>query len=169
MYDRYFLYLLDLVSFAGISWERYTRLLSYLHSIEFTWTIYNDKNRAADGLVIRDEYFGGENVLRRPCSVLEMLVAMARRCEYDIMHDPDVGDMTGKWLFIMLDNAGLLAFDNRNFDIDVVSSIIFRILNRMYEPSGQGGFFPLEHSMEDMRTVEIWSQLNRYLDENFVF
>jgi len=169
MHDPYFSYLIDIVKFPGVLWERYTRLLGYLHSISFTWSIYNDKNRAADGLALRDEYFLGEDVLHRPCSVLEMLIAMARRCEYDIMYDPQLGDQTGKWLFIMLDNAGLLAFDNDHFDVDAVSFIVFRILDRMYDPSGEGSFFPLEHPMEDMRHVEIWSQLNRYLDENFVF
>lgn len=165
----YFEHLCQLINFEGVSYTRYTKLLSYLYNIEFKWIIFNDKNRASDGLALREDYFQGEDVLQRPCSVLEMLIAIAFRCEYDIMHDPKVGDMTGKWFFMMLDNAGLLAFDDYNFDIDAVSSIIFRCLDRTYLPSGEGGFFPLKHPNEDMRYVEIWSQLNRYLDENFDF
>ena len=169
MYDGYFNYLLDIIEFRGVSWERYTKLLGFLHSIEFRWSVYNDKNRAIDGLVLRDEYFMGEDVLQRPCSVLEMLIAMARACEFDIMHEGGMGDRTGKWFYIMLDNAGLLAFDNDNFDVDAVASIIFRCMDRTYAPDGEGGFFPLRRPIEDMRGVELWSQLNRYLDENFIF
>ena len=35
----------------------------------------------------------------KTCSVLEMMIALAIRCEEHIMDDPDVGNRTGQWFW----------------------------------------------------------------------
>ena len=57
----------------------------------------------------------------RPCSVLEMMIALSMRCEEQIMDDPDIGNRTGQWFWDMIDNLGLgeherLKFDGRYVD-----------------------------------------------------
>ena len=49
------------------------------------------------------------------------------------------------------------------FDRDFVDDVIARFLNREYEPDGKGGLFTVKNCSNDMRKVEIWSQLSWYL------
>jgi hypothetical protein len=65
----------------------YWILLRELHSREFIWTVANDDNRAKDGCDLRDEYIHYKRYedcrcLDGPCSVLEMLIALARRIDF---------------------------------------------------------------------------------------
>lgn len=149
----------------------YRKLLSYLHSTEFTYIIANDVNRAKDGINLRYRY--GLSIddpdiadyIEGPCSVLEMLLALAIRCEENIMDDPGVGDRTGQWFWGMLVNLGLGHMIDDVFDRRQAEDIITRFLNREYEPNGKGGLFTLRHCEYDLRTVEIWFQLCWYLDD----
>ena len=156
--------------------DRYTNLLSYLHSIQFHWNLPMDKNRAMDGHHLRFDYANQnydikvifDRCLPTLCSVFEMFVAISMRCENDIMYDPFTGeDNTGKWFWDALNNMGLLYFDNSRFDIDAVSSIVMGWMAQCYKPDGNGGPYPLRNPDEDMRGVELWGQLSRYLNENY--
>ena len=151
----------------------YDKLLIFLHNTEFTWTIDMDSNRASDGKELRRR-FGQEKKLSRetvdknlngPCSVLEMMVALAIRCERDVMGDPDAGDQTGQWFWEMVSNLGLGHMTDTWYDETKTRRVIFRLLKRGYEPDGTGGLFKVRNSHYDMRTVEIWYQLMWYLDE----
>lgn len=167
---EYFEWLCELVDIKRFSRPvSYRKLLSHLHNIEFTWTVPLDANRADDGVQLRRrfameredmtlrEYLGG------PCSVLELMVALAVRCEESIMDDTRYGNRTGQWFWNMIHSLGLTPMNDSNFDRDEVDDIIARFLNRDYEPDGRGGLFTVKHCDLDLRTVEIWWQLNRYL------
>lgn len=140
----------------------------HLHNIEFTWFIPHDDNRADDGIQLRRRYaLAMEDVrlarcLTGPCSVLEMMVALASRCE-EIMDDALMGNRTGQWFWGMIHNLGLSPMTDSKFNRDTVDDIIARLLNREYEPDGRGGLFTVRHCTHDMRTVEIWCQLSWYL------
>jgi hypothetical protein len=131
----------------------------------------HDENRAADGIALRYRYcsnYGYEDLdyyLDGPCSVLEMMVALAIRCEETIMDDPDIGDRTGQWFWGMLVNMGLGAMDDSKYDRRVVDIAVDTLLDRTYEPDGKGGLFTVKHCDQDLRTVEIWYQLIWYLGE----
>ena len=94
-----------------------------------------------------------------------MMVALADRCEKRIMADPDIGDRTGQWFWGMIANLGLGGMTDERFDEAKTRRIISRLLTRNYEPDGKGGLFTVANSRYDMRTVEIWFQAMRYLDE----
>lgn len=100
----------------------------------------------------------------RTCSVLEMMVALAIRCEESIMDDPNMGDRTGQWFWGMVVNLGLGSMTDAFYDEQVVDDILARFLNRKYEPDGKGGLFTVRHCEQDLRKVEIWHQLCWYLD-----
>ena len=51
-----------------------------------------------------------------------------------------------------------------NYDKRVVESHLNRFLRREYEPNGKGGLFTVRNRKCDLRDVEIWYQLNWYLD-----
>jgi hypothetical protein len=148
----------------------YDKLLAHLHNIEFTWRVLMDENRADDGIQLRRRFslYNGDATLSDyitgPCSVLEMMAALAIRCEESTMDDTQMGDRTGQWFWGMVHNLGLTPMTNSNFDKRFVDDVIARFLNREYEPNGRGGLFTVKNRNDDLRTVEIWRQLSWYLD-----
>lgn len=152
----------------------YRKLLMFLHDIEFTYIIGLDGNRAQDGINFRYrfayengyDYSYIERYLDvRHCSVLEMMVALAFRVEEQIMDDDAYGNRTGQWFWNMIVSLGLGAMDDNDFNGDLAADIIFRFLNRQYEPNGRGGLFTLDNYNVDLRDMDIWSQCMWYLDE----
>jgi hypothetical protein len=144
----------------------YKELFEYLYSKEFTWTIAMDRNRALDGIALRDTYGYPGDPLDEPCSVLEMLIALASRIENQLMWNYEEGDRTSQWFWTMLTNLGLNALDDEHFDISIAEQIVDRFLNREYDYNGEGGgLFVLNKPPADMRAVEIWFQVNWYISE----
>lgn len=148
----------------------YRQLFMYLNDVEFTHFVPNDQNRAADGIALRYRYCllrnheDLEQWLDGPCSVLEMLVALAIRCEESIMSDPEKGDRTAQWFWGMITNLGLSAMTDYNFNEWLVNDVVTRFLNREYEPDGSGGLFTIKNWNRDARKAEIWHQLMAYLN-----
>lgn len=176
MNERYFAYMTHLVcdnQYGGrLSWRKLFRLL---HETEFIYIMDIDANRADDGTDLRYRFayeFGlnGADVTRyldnRPCSMLEMMVALALRLEEQIMDNPDDGNRTGKWFFEMVQSLGLMGMDDRRFDEEAACDILYRFMRREYNECGQGGLFTLRHPRYDMRKMEIWYQMMGYLEEN---
>lgn len=173
--DEYFNWLYDLVCGDRYSTHiSFKRLLSYLHSTDFRYLISKDQNRAEDGISLRrrfaldtdypDNYDYILNALIGPCSVFEMMVALAIRCEEDIMDDPMFGNRTGQWFWGMITSLGLGSMTDNRFDERYVYEIIERFLDRDYRPDGQGGLFTIRHCDYDLRDIEIWRQLCWYLN-----
>lgn len=152
----------------------YKMLLSYLNCIPFSYTVLMDRNRAADGVDLRYR-FGYEQGYEdpmiasylddKPCSVLEMMVALAIRCEEHIMEDSDIGDRTGKWFWYMISSLGLSDMDDDQIDYIRVDRIIRKFLNREYTKDGKGGLFYVKNCKIDMRTTEVWYQMFQYLEK----
>ena len=171
--NEYFDWMYQLVSDKQYIGDRsYRKLLSKLYNIPFTYTIDMDGNRAADGIDLRyrfgyernyEDYIIASFLDDKPCSVLEMIVALALRCE-TIMEDPDYGDRTGEWFWGMIESLGLESMDDTSFNRDYVDDVIDIFLSRDYGRDGRGGLFTIKHPKRDLRTVEIWYQMNWYLD-----
>ena len=143
----------------------------FLHNTEFRWTISRDKNRAYDGIDLRNRFslqLGYEldlaDYIKGPCSVLEMMIALSLRCEETIMDNTSYGDRTTQWFWGMINNLGLGDMVDSRFDKEYVNDIIQRFLDRDYEPDGKGGLFTIRVCDYDLRDVEIWCQLLWYLD-----
>ena len=155
----------------GIS---YRKLFMNLHATEFIFTIPMDENRAEDGIDMRDRfsialgYKNIEKILIGPCSVLEMMVGLATRCEESIMDDPQIGDRTGQWFWGMIASLGLSGMTDDKFDRDEFDDIMHNFLSHNYAPNGKGGLFTIKNCDEDLRRVEIWRQLCWYLDSIYV-
>lgn len=152
----------------------YRKLLSHLHDVEFIYVIGMDSNRAEDGIDLRYR-FGYEQQYESPmiatflddrfCSILEMLIALAMRCEEHIMDDPNVGNRTGQWFWNMIVNLGLGSMYDHHFSEKRVDDIIEAFVNRQYKRNGEGGLFTVKHCRNDLRSAEIWYQMCWYLDE----
>lgn len=173
--DEYFEWLFDQISERQTSkMTSFRKLLMRLHDIKFRWSIPKDGNRAEDGIDLRRRFIIANNYgdsydfimecLDGQCSVLEMMIALAIRCEETIMDDAYVGDRTKQWFWGMVTNLGLGSMTDARFNRRFVDDTINRFLDREYAPNGEGGLFTIRNSDLDLRTVEIWYQLCWYLD-----
>lgn len=169
--NDYFEWMFDLV--CGVRYSKeisFGKLLSHLHNTEFVYSIPKDGNRAEDGIALRYRfaYETGdrdlESYLEGPCSVLEMMIALAMKCEENIMDDPHVGNRTAQWFWGMMMNLGLGSMTDAAYDRRYVDERLLIFLNREYERDGSGGLFRIKNCDRDLRTVEIWYQLCWYLD-----
>lgn len=173
--NEYFEWLVTLVCDRrfgkGVS---YRKLLHRLYITDFRFSIPRDVNRAEDGRELRRRFIlcNGyedwyETVMEHisgPCTVLEMIIALAIRCEESIMDDTQFGNRTGQWFWSMINNLGLGGMTDDSADIDEVDFVVDRFMNRDYEPNGKGGLFTIRRCEIDLRTVEIWVQMLWYLD-----
>ena len=147
----------------------YRSLFEFLHEAEFTYFIPHDENRAEDGIYLRYRYcvrHGCEDLehyLDGPCSVLEMMVALAIRCEH-IMADPAKGDRTAQWFWEMISTLGLGGQYDSNYNEWLINDCITRFLEREYDRDGKGGLFRIRGWNRDAREAEIWHQLMAYLN-----
>lgn len=172
MEDSYYSWLVGLIG-DGYVQVNYQRLLWKLYKTDYIWELDYDRNRAVDGLYLRREYqrqggmFTTEFAQRENCTVLEMFIALARRAEDDIMHDPDYGDRSGQWFWTMLQNLGLDVYDDYHWFEKEVDRILDVFLHRRYEKNGIGGAFPVRKMTRDLRKTDLWWQMNAYLEEHY--
>lgn len=145
----------------------YSLLLIQLLNTVYVYEYEMDANRAHDGLALRDR-FAVETGLYldtdSPCTVLEMMVALAIRCERDIMYIPNKGDRTYIWFWVMIDNLGLLGMTDDKYDEVLVQAALFNFMNHMYETDGEGGLFYVP-GRNDMRDMDVWYQMQMFLNE----
>ena len=151
--------------------DEHTKLNHMLFETPFTYSIERDKNRYDEGLYLRTIYLGKKknasvtNHLNGRCSVFEMMIALAIH-ESQIMADGTDEDSPGFWYHNMLDSMELTNITDVIFD-DFESEVecsIKTLLNRTYSYDGTGGLFRIPNVHTDMRKVEIWYQMNWYLN-----
>lgn len=169
----YYNWMCQLVYTPGYSpQDKYTKLLSLLYLTPFEYTNILDGNRESDGVNLRYHYGYLFNVPSpqitveldtRPCSVLEMMIALACKCE-DIFSDMQLGNRTGQWFWEMIWNLGLISYDDTNFDELHVRHILRRFFTNTYSKDGSGSLFRIINSQEDLRNVDIWTQMHWYMN-----
>ena len=147
----------------------YWKMSKQLYTMPFTWTIRNDKNRAEDGKELRQEFILDCNIedieinwLQIECSVLEMLIGLARRASFE------TGEAPGDWLWKFFNHLDIHSYNDRIYNSIImgeVDAVVRRLLDRTYEQNGAWGLFPLTHARHDQTQVELWYQLQAYLME----
>lgn len=156
--------------------ENHTRLLHTLHSIPFHIVLERDSNRARDGIYLRTQFYNSGSFFidetvpvldpaLDPCTVLEMMIAMAERFCLDVIGFQFKS--TADWFWYMIENLGFKHCTDDDFDDEEVYSKVQNMMNRNYKPDGRGGMFPLAHPTEDQRHVELWYQLSEWYDERY--
>lgn len=172
--DEYYYWLLDIIDCLDYPNEKYSRVLDKLYDTPFYDLIPNDCNRIDDGYSLREKF--AEDVGEHPyyvmdalpenCSILEMMIALAIKWEDNIAWDPDMGDRTSEWFWIMMENLGLTFYDDSRFNKQEVEDILRVLLERKYCTDGRGGLFKVNNPNIDMRNLEIWLQMNYFFNEN---
>lgn len=164
MNGPYFDWLINLVCTLPYK-KSYISLLSELYDIPFRYDAKiapNDVYRMDAGSALQFEYASiTGDYISRPCSVLEVMIALARKGENisGVLKSVD-------WFWMMVDNLGLSSMYERHFKVDYVRAVIERFLDRDYSPNGSGGLFYIPGIKDDLRQVEIWYQMCWY--QNYI-
>ena len=171
---EYLEWMYNLVIDDRYSKSSYRKLFSHLFERSFIPSLEMDQNRAEDGIDLRYR-FGREMGVSEhsiqefldisECSILEMMIALACRCEDQIMEDDSQGNRTGIWFWNMIVSLGLGNQSDEKYSEKRVDFIIDRFLDREYDANGRGGLFTISNKYIDMRETEIWYQMCYYLDE----
>lgn len=146
--------------------KRYWNLLRQLYTTEFVWFVPNDDNRVEDGRDLRHEFLTEEGItdvdlewMDLGCSVLEMMIGLARRLSFEAEGEPRV------WFWRLIENLGLSSDNDAHHNTKKVNDVLRTLIFRTYDANGRGGLFPLRNAQKDQRDVEIWYQLCTYLSE----
>lgn len=171
--EEYYDYLLDIIDFRLPEHRKFGKLLEFLFSTKFIWIHPMDENRLNDGLYLRREFlfdFGldvNRDLWDDPGNVLEVLTAFSKRVEIEITGEPG-NDNLGRWFWEMLENLGVL-YSDYEFDSRIVGQKVEKWLCRKFGENGKGGILPLRKTTRDQRDVEMWYQMQEYLNENWNF
>lgn len=155
----------------------YLELFKELSQINYEYQFLLDENRAQAGLALREQcaYETGvylSDVADGPCSCLEMLCALASAM-YDMcgVKDPRY------FLEVLLSNLRLEGYTGHLTEKDKaeVDNKVEVWLSRSYDKNGHGSIFDFnDQATRDIRSMDVWSQMNLYLntfypiDENFL-
>jgi hypothetical protein len=144
-------------------------LFRHLHKIEFVWVVTGDDNRIQDGKDLRTEFMYKFDIpndfpelgFKEFVSVFEVMIAVSRILEFI------AGGQADEWAWRLIDNLGLNHFYDPLDDekMNGIDEIVYALIWRTYDRNGKGGFFPLLFPEEDQTKVEIWYQLNAYVNE----
>lgn len=153
--------------------KNYNCLIDALHETAFFFSLDMDENRAMDGLALRDEYFDyidlKQGIFYQDCTVLEVLIALSLRMDQEYIGDP--GDpRPDKIFWELIQNLNLDQYDDKNFTARTYSQVYDILddwMNRKFDRNGERSIFPLRKSRIDQRKIEIWAQMQQYINENY--
>lgn len=174
VYHDYFDWLCEKVSPSNCHFQ-HRELLSILNDIDFIIpvgmpNIINDDNRASNGENLRWHYVcdgGSREILEldKPCSVLELLIAISNEFE-SITDDYYERYNASYWFWMMIENLDLMDMIDGYLDLDKIYENIETFMFRRYDEDGSnGGIIVIPRCHKDLTNMELWNQMCLYLDE----
>lgn len=156
-----------LLSYLGATDCNYIFLSSMLNSIEFYYSIPDDKNRAVEARELREKYikeYGEELLDSMPAAVtaFEVLCTLAIHAEWVVDMKPY------EWLIIFIQNLGLDFLTDENWSMDGESFVVATVhkwLDRRFSPNGSGS--PFRSAIHDVTTISMWNAMQWYLADEF--
>jgi hypothetical protein len=147
----------------------YNELFTRMYETEFVWHIPHDDDRVQDGLNLRSQFMHEtrqskslDSIIHRGASVLEVLIALSKRVAFT------AGGAAEIWAWQLIENLKL----NRASDpfsrtkVNRVEGILEALIWRTYRRNGEGGFFPVSDGVkQDQTKIDIWNQMNIYVNE----
>ena len=146
----------------------YDKLLNDLYETEFYWIMPLDEDRSIDGIGLREQYLderGGSTIpcIDGGCSILEMMVALAIRCEQEVHGNSNGYDGISDWFWGMIVSLGLDRNDDGNYDPELTQAVLETFLERRYRKDGKGGLFFIDGFDGNMTRMLIWRQAMCYI------
>lgn len=168
--------------------KNYSKLFECLHKYKFKAINNFDKNRQNDAMELRKVYCNSiyykiyvfsncpETMLLDDdnlelCTFLELLICLSKRMEFEMTSDSDMDYSMNRWFWELISNIDFTRFDNEYWDeLDSEKNIVERInlINeRKYANNGYGGLFPTNEPPYNMRKLQLWYQMMKYLQEKY--
>lgn len=153
----------------------YISLLKTLYKIPYEAPLESlNHNRRLAGIRLRDtfrmETRQRHPVPSKPCTFLEMMLALAMDMDDKILYERRFGDRYLDWFWHMVDNAGWSTLTDDKWSAEISRDVRERckaIMTGDYNSTGEGGLFPVyNHPEADMRDVDLWRQAFWWIDEN---
>ncbi|AWN05998.1 hypothetical protein SEA_PHERRYCRUZ_41 [Streptomyces phage PherryCruz] len=170
--ELYFRWLYDQVALVDEQDESltYWTLFRQMFKTKYLWLVPLDENRLEDGKALRIHFLREQGLSREDvdpgwieieCSFLELVVALAHHLEFH------AGGTVPYWFWKLMENIDLRGYHDgiRAYPEDEIEGILYSVMFRQYNRHGEGGFFPLREPCEDQRGVELWYQLEAYVQE----
>jgi hypothetical protein len=151
----------------------HSRLLRQLFETPFQYAVGTDANRIDDGMELRSRFCWergySANVRhelknRRECSVLEIMISMALRCEEEFMTLYTEDERTERWVGWMIRSMDLDRFTDGQYDPDAVHAALQSMMIRDYSPDGRGSLFYIPGYRGDMRQIDLWEQMMCWIE-----
>lgn len=159
----------DKLGLSDKQYREYNFLFNDLAKIEFIPVHPMDKNRANDGLTLREkftyetgDFLDSSSGLTPKCSIFEMLAGLAIRIENQLMRNLSIGDRTSKWFLEMIDNLGFSECKNKNWKYDF-DTLIKNTCDGINSKS-DSKLFP---SKKNLVNEEIWIQCMTYIKNHY--
>jgi hypothetical protein len=160
---EYYRWLVDQIDIRN--GNTFNKLFEIMHNVEFIWTIQGDDSRVADAIELRQEFTNERepNLNLGSATFLEVVIALSRRAAFISGEEK----LAPQWAWILLKNIHVhtasdpLSPDKTMHLNDRLNVVIWR----QYREDGHGGFFPLQNPEQDQTQVEIWYQMNAYINE----
>lgn len=157
----------------GFSKKGYSKLIKYLHDVPYEWCsdVPFDENRGRDGESQRYYFFKSVGVkggaFEYPCSVLEMLIAFAKRFGTDWLgyDEEDMGEHYDRVFWLFIHNLGLDNYNDEYFFEDEVDEILYIWMERKYKNDGNGSIFPLNKPVKMYNKLEMYKQIFEYMNQ----
>lgn len=173
-YDRaeraYYEWLTDMLP----GWRgSHSRLLRQLFETPFRCTMETDSNRLGDGMELRSRFcwdcgysadVRNELKARRECGVLEVMIAMAMRCEEEFMTLYTEDELIERWVGWMIRSMEIDRFDDEMYDPDAVEAALQAMMRRDYSPDGRGSLFYVPGFRGDLRQIDLWEQMMCWIE-----
>lgn len=181
----YFQWLCDIVR-CDQNDKSYYNLLGMMYETPFEVKIDNDINRAVDGNEFKGAYildiYGTEeqkNIdfhmpAEQNCSILEMIMGISKRMAFELAEDQSEDFDFYRYFWEILDNLGLKWYDDDQFGDNFmrckieIRKILSILNDRSYKRNGVGGMFPLLFPEKNQKKVEIWYQMQAYINEKYM-
>lgn len=150
----------------------YGFLLRELFRREFYSLVKYDSDRARDGVMLREHWSDVNSncdVEFGPCRILELLVGVACRMEFQLFGSKYADEYNYQKLFwVLIDNLGLLGFCDGFFVtcdvfIEKIVTVCDVFCDRKYTRDGFGNIFYIKNSQKDLRKLNIWDQMGLYM------
>ena len=151
-------------------------LAHFLFETDFEWELEDDADRAQDGLSLRQAYSEevGEDLdktmqdklqksVHGRCSLFELILSLANHI--DAMVNDGEESLAPSFFSIMLENLGLLVFDEEDFDTDPDKCEEFW-KGKVNSYSFRQSVFNRSKYNKPSEKATLWQQLNDWVDEN---
>ena len=163
-----------LINMVNIHNVDYTFLLRELYSIKFYSIVNYDEDRGMDGLVLRDEWAQGVGFRYTPdfgdATVLEVLIGIARRIEFQIFGTPYIDEWDYVRIFWdLINNLGLSKMFGTlsRYNFDEIQENVSHFLEKDYKRHKNSNIFIFENTPPDYRKLNIWTQMGLYIREKW--